>query len=443
VLIAQRSSRILTLIISLSLTLSACAGTQSGQSLERSLAADPRLADNSEIVTTPSPQITPAPNSSDVSLPEDFPSQIPLYPQAELKAIQVLIGNSDGEGKLTRWTSSDSRQDIETFYQNQLKNNWKSINKSSSDPQGTIAAQQGNLQVKVMVEPATTAQSAGTTNFVVKYWQTPSSTQANSNPTTNPQATSKPTTSATPDSETLTPSGSFSDLDKTPTELRPYLNDLAQLEVLTPATQSSTTTTTAGTLFEPNKTITRREFARWLVAANNQIYAKQPSRKIRLGVESSKPAFEDISQKDPDFAVIQGLAEAGIIPSPLSGESEQVQFKPNTPLTREELLLWKVPLDMRRALPTASVDAVQKTWGFQDANKISPEALRALQGDYENGDLSNIRRVFGYTTLFQPDKAVTRAEGAATLWYFGTQGDGLSAKDVLQSQSAPNENNQP
>ena len=41
--------------------------------------------------------------------------------------------------------------------------------------------------------------------------------------------------------------------------------------------------------------------------------------------------------------------------------------------------------------------------------------------------------MFGYTTLFQPKKPVTRAEAAASLWYFGFQGDGITAKEVLES----------
>jgi hypothetical protein len=36
--------------------------------------------------------------------------------------------------------------------------------------------------------------------------------------------------------------------------------------------------------------------------------------------------------------------------------------------------------------------------------------------------------------LFQPKKPVTRAEAAAALWYFGAEGEGISAQDALQSQ---------
>jgi hypothetical protein len=96
------------------------------------------------------------------------------------------------------------------------------------------------------------------------------------------------------------------------------------------------------------------------------------------------------------------------------------------------MLLWKVPTDTRQPLPTANLDAIKQTWGFQDAAKISPKAQQAILADYQNGDLSNVRRVFGYTTLFQPKRVVTRAEAAASLWYFGYAGDGISAQEVLK-----------
>ena len=62
-------------------------------------------------------------------------------------------------------------------------------------------------------------------------------------------------------------------------------------------------------------------------------------------------------------------------------------------------------------------------------------AVRALYADFQNGDRANVRRMFGYTALFQPLKPVTRAEAAASLWYFGFQGDGITAKEVLKSEA--------
>jgi hypothetical protein len=98
------------------------------------------------------------------------------------------------------------------------------------------------------------------------------------------------------------------------------------------------------------------------------------------------------------------------------------------------MVLWKVPLDTRQALPNANLETVKQTWGFQDIGKIDPKALRAVLADFQNSEKSSIRRVFGYTTLFQPKKPVTRAEAAASLWYFGTQGEGISAADASKVQ---------
>lgn len=185
--------------------------------------------------------------------------------------------------------------------------------------------------------------------------------------------------------------------------------------------------------FAPNQVITRGEYARWLMAANNRYYADNPGKKIYLANKTSQPAFNDVNPNDPDFAAIQSLAEAGLIPSRLTEDSTNLLFRPDTALTRADFITWKVPLDTRKSLPKASIQAIEESWGFQDAADIDSSATRALYADFQNGDRSNVRRMFGYTTLFQPKKPVTRAEAAASLWYFGFQGDGISAKEVLQS----------
>jgi hypothetical protein len=220
--------------------------------------------------------------------------------------------------------------------------------------------------------------------------------------------------------------GGFQDLQQAPQPLQNYVIGLANLGALTPVSPT----------FQPNDPITRRDFIRWLVTAQNKIYANRPARQIRLTATATS-VFKDVPKTDPDFATIQGAAEAGLIASSLSGDATAIAFRPDAPLTRETLLMWKVPLDFRKSLPTASVDSVKEVWGFQDAAKISPPALKAVLADHQNGDLANINRVYGYTALFQPQRSVTRAEAAASLWYFGVQGDGFSADDALQAQNAP------
>lgn len=187
-----------------------------------------------------------------------------------------------------------------------------------------------------------------------------------------------------------------------------------------------------------NQPISRREFARWLWATHNRLYQDRPAQQIRPAAPGDSPTFPDLPPGDPDFGAIQGLVNAGIIPSPLTPASGTpgaapnlgTQFQPAAPLTRETLLLWKTPLDLRQNLPLATIEAIQQTWGFQDAPRINSLALRAVLADFQNGDLSNIRRVFGYTTLLQPQKPVSRAEAAVALWYFGFQGQGVSAAEA-------------
>ena len=281
-----------------------------------------------------------------------------------------------------------------------------------------------------------------------------SKTSEAASPTPTPSTENK-TDSATQlaaETELKVKAGDYTDLGKAPEEIQPYLVDLIDLDLLKvrpPTAQPASAGTNSSTdgakakpatppnpdEFRPNQAITRREYARWLLAVNNRFYAGQSTRRVRPGVSSSTPVFKDVSASDPDFSAIQGLAEAGIIPSPLTGSSTTLTFRPDAPLTRQDLLLWKVPLDTRAPLPQATPAAVAEAWGFQDAAKIEPRALQAVLADYQNGDFANIRRAFGYTTLFQPTKAATRAETAAVLWRFGNSTEGITAADVLGSGS--------
>lgn len=226
------------------------------------------------------------------------------------------------------------------------------------------------------------------------------------------------------------------DLTGVPVDLQTYIQDLQKLDVL--GLSSSTSQAAANTADESeptnispfSQTISRRDYARWLFDTYNAFHQDAPGDRLRAGNSSDEPAFQDISPSDPDFSAIQGLAEAGIIPSTFTGNSTTVNFRPDAPLVREEAVLWKVPLDTRAVLPTTTPEAVTELWGFQDATSIDPLALRAIATDFQLGDFSNFRRAFGYTTLFRPDKAVTRAEAAAILWRFGNATEGRNATEI-------------
>jgi len=246
-------------------------------------------------------------------------------------------------------------------------------------------------------------------------------------PTADPAAADE-TSPANNTADTPRP-GTTAQLDQVSDDLRPYVQNWLALGLVEQANGSSSIATTPD--FQPNQSITRGDFAQWLLAANNKFYQDTPAKRIRPSTSSATPTFQDVPSSHRQFAAIQGLAEAGIIPSAKTGNATAVNFRPEAPLTRETLVLWKVPLDTRAALPTANAEAVNAAWGFQDTAQVEPLALRAVLADHQNGDFANIRRAFGFTTLFQPQKGVTQAEAAAALWRFGNQTEGISAADLL------------
>jgi S-layer homology domain len=375
------------------------------KSLQNVLAPDPKLKEPIA-VGTKAPETSP---QSSTDLPADFP----LYPQAKLQSTEQTTEGAT----VTSWTTPDPIDFVYTFYQKELAaKQWQIVTQpSDSDPQ--LTAKQAQLSVSIAPQTSTDKQQTGVTLYTISLQ---GATTASPTPTSTPEPTptaSNPTPTASPSTKSNS---------KLSTTTADYLTDLTKLGVLT-----STDTNAAGKTPLTNRVVTRREYARWLVAANNKINGTKPSQQIKLATTDVKPAFQDVPTTNPDFPSIQGLAEAGIIPSPLSGDNTAVLFRPDTPLTREQMILWKVPLDTRQPLPAASLDTIKQTWGFQDAGKIDAKALRAVIADFQNGEQSNIRRVFGYTTLFQPKKTVNLGEVAIAIWYFGANSEGLSAHDTL------------
>jgi hypothetical protein len=439
------------LAVCLLAAVTACANSPNSKALEESLAADPKLKQNPVVFSSP-PPATAIETNSTAKLPPDFPTEIPLYPNAQLIEVSGETDPSPKKVRL-RWESTDPVNSVGNFYSTEFgRRNWEIVSRPTAEGQGSLVATRDNLRVTVSLSP--TQKVGGSTEFAIDYSKDSPEIAASPQPN-NSESSASPTPTPSPfNSEGTTPGSSASPKSakvseqegQIPQQLRQYVADLTQLEVLkvrssprASLTTDSANLETASTLPKPNKIVTRREYARWLVAANNQIYTSRQAKQIRLAVDSSEPAFSDVPKTDPDFSAIQGLAEAGVIPSSLSGETKDVKFRPDAPLTRETMILWKVPLDTRQVLPTANIEGVKEKWGFQDASKIDSQASRAVLADFNNGDLANIRRVFGFTTLFQPKKSVTRAEAAASLWYFGVQDQGLSAKDAVQAKSQPAE----
>ncbi|NJK37587.1 MAG: S-layer homology domain-containing protein [Oscillatoriales cyanobacterium RM2_1_1] len=436
----RKTTQSLGLGIALVSVLSACANSPKGQSLEESLKADPQLASSTTDAQTDDAQTKPAPTADPiltVSLPLDFPSEIPIYPGAQL--LDVNSPGQNSQSATTRWRTQDPSNAVQTYYRNQFRDqNWEVTRRPVEEGEGTFLAEKDNLQITVALNPD--RSTSGQTEFEVSYQQSvgasplplpPGSLPPTSSPTPGPAASPTTTPTTTP-TETSSSSGGSGTV---PADLLPFVQDVTQAGLL--ISPQGSKSASDNTLSSPNSSITRGEYARWLVNANNNFYSKTPAKQVRGATPTSKPVFTDVPPSHPYFSEIQGLAEAGLIPSSLSGDSTVTQFRPDASLTREDLVLWKVPLDTRQALPKATVDTVKERWGFQDASKIDARALGAVLADFDNGDNANIRRAYGFTTLFQPKKPVTRSEAAATLWYFGFQGDGISAAELAQGKQLP------
>jgi hypothetical protein len=171
---------------------------------------------------------------------------------------------------------------------------------------------------------------------------------------------------------------------------------------------------------DPQQIITRARYARALVTAyNHQESTTTNHQTIRPVAANAQPIFSDVPRDRTDFASIQALAEAGLIPSSLSGDTSATKFNPDLPLTRQDLIQWKSPIDVRELPPSSTPANISQTWKFIDANKIDPRSIPAIVNDYHLGEKSNIRRTFGYVNLLQPQKPVTIAEAALTLSSFG------------------------
>ncbi|VAI82236.1 unnamed protein product [Triticum turgidum subsp. durum] len=170
---------------------------------------------------------------------------------------------------------------------------------------------------------------------------------------------------------------------------------------------------------------TRREYARWLVVASNSLSRNTYSKVYpAMYIENvSELAFDDVTTEDPDFPFIQGLAEAGLISSKLSRSdmniAENIQdnhyfFSPDSPLSRQDLVSWKMALD-KRQLPEVDKNSLYKTSGYIDIDKIDTAAWPALVADLGAEDQSITALAFGFTRLFQPDKPVTKGQAALAL----------------------------
>jgi hypothetical protein len=198
--------------------------------------------------------------------------------------------------------------------------------------------------------------------------------------------------------------------------------------------------------FNPQQTITRAEFVRLLVRANNAIWFDQSDKMVRPA-EGGAATFPDVPTSHPDFRYIQGMINAGFA----VGFDEKA-FKPDEPLTREQMIAIKIGVDKgglediilnpkgkrilsadRTALESNTLASHVPNW--TDRNQISKQFIpafnsQAYQFSHSGGSndpwvaetkdpFQNVNRAFGAVKALRPQTPVTRAEAAAAVSLVG------------------------
>jgi len=158
--------------------------------------------------------------------------------------------------------------------------------------------------------------------------------------------------------------------------------------------------------FRPNDPITRADFVRWLVKAHNAII-KDPASRIRLA-QGTTATFADVPPGNADFPYIQGLTNAGYVIG-----VDPTHFAPAKHLTREQMIFVKAAVDEGHTIVTAGHGASELQ--FSDKGRIGQKYLGAVYEDSTAGTTENFQRVYGRSSLFHPQAAVTRGEAAVAL----------------------------
>lgn len=169
--------------------------------------------------------------------------------------------------------------------------------------------------------------------------------------------------------------------------------------------------TTRGT-FNPYDRITRGDYVKWLVRADNAYFKNNPNSQIRLAEPDSDQTFVDVPKSAPNFPYIQGMANSGYVIG-----IDKNHFAPDRSLTREEMIAILNSRFMNGS-KNPMADA-PPTMYLNDGNQVSKPYWGLIDYDYAqpgyNPGFGNIKRVFGTTKTLHPLKPATRAEAALAI----------------------------
>lgn len=178
--------------------------------------------------------------------------------------------------------------------------------------------------------------------------------------------------------------------------------------------------------FNPYGAITRGDYVRWLVLANNA-YFSSPAEVIRLAEPNSEQSFVDVPKSDPNFKYIQGLANAGFLVG-----IDKTHFAPARNITREEMLAILISRDLHGRFDSVSLDRVKSDTGLADADKISKPYWGAIDADHWSnifGSANSLSRVFGPVKNLHPQQLATRADAAVAISLIQTHSADYASKN--------------
>ncbi|MGF1600927.1 MAG: S-layer homology domain-containing protein [Thermosynechococcaceae cyanobacterium] len=158
----------------------------------------------------------------------------------------------------------------------------------------------------------------------------------------------------------------------------------------------------SGAEFKPYETLTRGEYITWMFKANNAISSEE--NRIRLD-PTFKLEFTDIAPDHPAYKSVQALASAGFAVG-----YEEKTFKPDQPITREEMIALKVGLDSRTTY--APLQGI--VLNYTDFDQIDRRYTGYFGADGNLG-YGNVSRAFGNIKTLKPKQPAKRFEAAATL----------------------------
>jgi hypothetical protein len=184
----------------------------------------------------------------------------------------------------------------------------------------------------------------------------------------------------------------------------------------------------AGTTFQPNQPVLRREFVRWLYAANNAMQSDD-AKKIHPAPPGEAPYFKDLPASDKDFAVIDGMQDAGI-----SVGFPDKTFQPDVPITREQALAIALGVDCSYSgvWSTSPNEAYNYLPPWKDRATIS-KTYAPIIAACSDASQNIAGRVWGKSAVLRPQAKLTRAEAALVMWQTGAR----TAADALAASAAP------